>query len=107
MDSGYEKVLQVVGKRHDLIGVVLNDKRENEIPRMGLVKFVDAENGKERWIDTSEKRTRFLFEKLLKKNRDSLRSLFLSSRLDSIDVQTGQDFIKPLVRFFRMRERRW
>ncbi len=107
MDSGYEKILKVVGKRHDLIGVVLNDKRENEIPEMGLVKFTDAETGKERWIDTGDKKTRFLFKKLMATNRESRRSLFLSSRLDSIEIQTGQDFIKPLVKFFRVRERRW
>ncbi len=107
MDSGYEKILKVVGKRHDLIGVVLNDKRENEIPKMGLVKFTDAETGKERWIDTEDKRTMFLFKKIMAKNRESLLSLFLSSRLDSIEIQTGQDFIKPLVKFFRVRARRW
>jgi uncharacterized protein (DUF58 family) len=107
MDSGYEKILKVVGKRHDLIGVVLNDKRENEIPEMGLVKFTDAESGKEKWIDTGDKKTRFLFKKLMATNRESRRSLFLSSRLDSIEIQTGQDFIKPLVKFFRVRERRW
>ena len=107
MDSGYEKILKVVGKRHDLIGVVLNDIRENEIPKMGLVKFTDAESGKEKWIDTGDKKTRFLFKKLMATNRESRRSLFLSSRLDSIEIQTGQDFIKPLVKFFRVRERRW
>ncbi|MGO9481422.1 MAG: DUF58 domain-containing protein [Candidatus Kryptoniota bacterium] len=108
MDSGYAKILQVVGKRHDLIGVVLNDKREDEIPEMGLVKFMDAETGKGRWIDTSDKRTRLLFKNLTTKNRERRRSLFLTSRLDSIEVQTGQDYIKPLVQFFKAREkRRW
>ncbi len=107
MDAGYDKILRVVGKRHDLIGVVLNDKRENEIPSMGLAKFTDAETGRERWIDTGDRRTMFLFKKLIEKNRENLRSLFVSSRLDSIEIQTGQDFIKPLVRFFRMREKRW
>jgi uncharacterized protein (DUF58 family) len=107
MDTGYEKILRVVGKRHDLIGVVLKDKRENEIPPIGLVKFVDAETGSERWIDTNDKRTRFLFQRLLERKRDNLKSLFLSSRLDSIEIQTGQDFIKPLVQFFKLREQRW
>lgn len=107
MDSGYEKILRVVGKRHDLIGVVLNDKKEDELPRMGLVKFVDAETGNERWVDTEDKRTIFLFEKMRERNRANRNSLFLSSRLDRIEIQTGQDYIKPLVRFFRLRERRW
>jgi len=107
MDSGYEKILRVVGKRHDLIGMVLNDKREDEIPDLGLVKFTDAETGIERWIDTGDKRTKFLLKKMRERDRENLQSLFLSSRLDSVEIDTGQNYIKPLVQFFRMRERRW
>jgi uncharacterized protein (DUF58 family) len=107
MDSGYEKILRVVGKRHDLIGVVLNDRREYEIPEIGLAKFVDAETGTERWIDTGDKRTRLMFTRMREENRARRKSLFLSSRLDSIEIQAGEDYIKPLVQFFRLRERRW
>lgn len=107
IDSGYEKILRIVGKRHDLIGMVLNDKREADIPNIGLVKFTDAETGNERWIDTGDRRTRFLFNKLRERERENLQSLFLSSRLDSVEIETGQNYIKPLVRFFKMRERRW
>ncbi len=107
MDTGYEKILRIVGKRHDLIGIVLNDIREEEIPSMGLVKFTDAETGRERWIDTSDKKTRFLFKEFRERNIANRKSLFLSSRLDSIEITTGENYIKPLVQFFRLRERRW
>ena len=36
MDSGYEKILRIVGKKHDLIGIVLDDQREKEIPQNGF-----------------------------------------------------------------------
>lgn len=107
MDTGYDKILRIVGKRHDLIGVVLNDKRENDIPPVGLIKFTDAETGKERWIDTGDKKTRRLFQQLRERNRSQRKALFISSRLDSIEIQTGEDYIKPLVKFFRLREKRW
>ncbi len=107
MDEGYEKILRIVGKKHDLIGIVLQDQRENELPKMGLVKLADAETGEERWIDTNNKKIR----DMLKQRREELikkrKWLFLSSRLDSIEVRTGQNYITPLVQFFRLRERRW
>jgi uncharacterized protein (DUF58 family) len=107
MDSGYEKILRIVGKKHDLIGVVLNDKRESELPKMGLIKLTDAETGEERWVDTSS----IKIQKRLKEVRENMirqrKSLFITSRLDSIEVQTGDDYVKPLVQFFRLRERRW
>lgn len=107
MDDGYEKILRVVGKKHDLIGIVLDDRRESEIPEIGLLKLTDAETNEERWIDTSSARV----QKALTRRRDEIqskrRSLFIASRLDSVYVQAGENYIVPLINFFRMRERRW
>jgi len=107
MDDGYEKILRVVGKKHDLIGIVLDDRRESEIPKMGLIKLTDAETNEERWIDTSSSRVQESLRKRRLEVQAKRRSLFISSRLDSIYVQAGSNYISPLVNFFRMRERRW
>lgn len=107
MDEGYEKILKVVGRKHDLIGVVLDDRREKELPPLGLVKFIDAETGQERWIDTSSKtvRQRMLMNRMEKEKKR--KSLFMASGLDTIEVSTGSNYIQPLVKFFRRREKRW
>lgn len=107
MDEGYEKILRIVGKKHDLIGIVINDQREKSIPKMGLVKFSDAETGKERWVDTSSSKVQNWIQKYYAKLSMERKSLFLSSRLDSIEIKTGENYITPLVNFFRLRERRW
>ena len=107
LDEDYEKILRVVGKKNDLIGVVLDDRRENEIPPIGLIKFTDAETGEERWIDTSNKSVRRVMKEARKEAVAKRNTMFLTSRLDKIHVQTGVDYIKPLVQFFRMREKRW
>lgn len=107
MDEGYEKILQVVGKRHDLIGIVLNDRRETELPSIGLVRLTDAETGDERWIDTSNSSVRKRLKEIRENFKAKRRHLFLSSRIDSVEIQTGENYVTPLVNFFRMRERRW
>ncbi len=107
MDSGYEKILRIIGKKHDLIGVVLNDKREIDMPKMGLLKLMDAETGEERWVDTSSTKVQNRLREVRRQMIQQRKSLFISSRLDSIEVQTGDDYVKPLVQFFRLRERRW
>jgi len=89
-----------------LIGVVLSDRREKEIPKMGLVKFVDVETGQQRWLNTSNKNVFELIIKMNKENEIKRKNLFLSSRLDSIDINTGEDYVKPLVQFFKMRGKR-
>jgi len=107
MDEGYEKILRIVGKKHDLIGIVINDKREKSIPKMGLVKFTDAETGKERWIDTSSRKVQNWIMQYYAKLISDRKSLFIKSRLDSIEIKTGENYVTPLVNFFRLRERRW
>ncbi len=107
MDEGYERIMRTVGKRHDLIGILLKDQRETEIPSMGIIKFADAETGEQRWVDTSDPKFKKGLAALRKKMMAYRKSIFLTSRLDSIEVQTGENYVKPLVRFFKMRGDRW
>lgn len=107
MDDGYEKILKIVGKKHDLIGVVLDDRRETEIPKLGLIKLTDAETNQERWLDTSSRKVQGVLQKRREEMIGKRKSLFITSRLDSIYVRTGENYITPLVQFFRLRERRW
>ena len=107
LDFGYEKILRIVGKKHDLIGIIIKDKREIELADFGLIKFVDAETGEYRYIDTNDKDFEINFNETLKRIEEYRESIFVNSRLDSIEIQTGKSYVKPLVEFFRKRERRY
>jgi uncharacterized protein (DUF58 family) len=107
MDSGYEASLRIAGKRHDLIGIRLLDPRENELPRVGLVTFRDAETGAQRWVDTGNARVSAAFRAYRRAVEDSRRATFIKAKLDSIDIRLDKPYMKPLVDFFRLRERRW
>lgn len=107
MDEGYEKSLKILGKKHDLIGIVLTDNKEIELPDAGLIKFLDAESGNERWIDTSNSKVQKLYKAYRNKMIEIRKSLFISSRLDAIDIRTDLDYVKPLVNFFKLRANRW
>jgi uncharacterized protein (DUF58 family) len=107
LDVGYEKILRIVGQKHDLIGMVLQDPREKTMINAGLVKFRDAETGEIRYLDTGDKDVR---QSIIEENNllaDYQRQLFVSSRLDSIKIETSDSYVKPLVRFFKQREKRW
>lgn len=107
IDDGYDKILRIVGKKHDLIGLILNDPREKEMPKAGLVKFRDAETGEVRYIDTSSEIVREHFYNTIKEREAQRKALFVSSRLDSVEIDAGSSIIKPLVEFFKLREKRW
>ncbi len=107
IDEGYDKIIRIVGKKHDLIGIVLDDPREKDLPKAGLIKFRDAETNEIRFIDSSSKTVRDWFFSYIKTRNEDRRSLFISGRIDSINVDVSQSYIKPLVDFFKLRERRW
>lgn len=106
-DSGYEKILRIVGKKHDFVGIVLSDEREMVLPKVGLIKLKDAETGVDRYIDTNNRHLQKWFTENRKKSIAERKSIFLKSRLDTVEIQTDKTYIKPLIEFFRLRERRW
>lgn len=106
IDSGYEAALRIAGRRHDLIGVVLQDPREKELPKVGLMHLRDAESGMTRLIDTSDERVRFTYRQRSERAQGVRKLTFLKSRLDDIEVRLDQPYLKPLIDFFRLRERR-
>ena len=105
IDEGYDKIMNIVGKKHDLIGVVLKDPRESEIPRSGLIKFKDAETGNLRYVDTSSKKVQQMFVETLQFHDTQRKQIFMKSRLDSINIDISESYIKPLANFFRKREK--
>src|SRR3989338_7336169 len=54
IDTGYEKLLGILNKRHDIIGISISDPREKDLINIGLVKFEDAETGEILYLDTAD-----------------------------------------------------
>jgi uncharacterized protein (DUF58 family) len=107
IDTGYEAALRVAGKRHDFVGVVLTDPREKELPAVGLVPLADAETGEVRWVDTSDTKVRTAYKAASMAMNSARESVFVSSRLDAVNIQLDKPSMKPLIDFFRKREKRW
>lgn len=107
IDDGYERIIRIVSKKHDLIGLVLEDKRERQIPALGIIKFKDPETHEEIWIDSSDKNFQKNFLNLSKQIYSKRKYLFRSNKIDSVNITAGDNYIKPLVQFFKLRERRW
>ncbi|MDP4115798.1 MAG: DUF58 domain-containing protein [Bacteroidota bacterium] len=106
IDSGYENIISSLSKKHDLAAIVLTDKREYEVPPLGLIKLKDSETGETRWFNTSNAHSVFLLKNLFKKSIEMKEKVFKSAKIDSIVLSTEQDYVKPLVKFFKAREKR-
>lgn len=107
IDEGYDRILRIISKKHDVIAVELRDPREETIPDVGMIKLRDAETSQERWIDTGNATVRREFERFWQQKRAERRTFFLRSRVDAIPVRIDRPYMKPIVDFFKLRERRW
>ncbi|MEI8314740.1 MAG: DUF58 domain-containing protein [Verrucomicrobiota bacterium] len=105
-DTGFAKKLRLAGKRHDVIALSLRDPREEELPAVGLVELRDAETGARAVVDTFDRRVRATFAVKAKARLEALREMFRSASVDHVEIRTDTDYMRPLVKFFRMRERR-
>ncbi|MDZ7266380.1 MAG: DUF58 domain-containing protein [candidate division KSB1 bacterium] len=107
LSEGYEKALRVASRRHDLVAIPITDPRETEIPNIGLVELEDAETGEIFLLDTRQEANRKTFAQEAAR-RGLLREKTLrATRVDPVEVRTDQPYIEPLVRFFRMRAKRF
>ena len=107
VDDGYDKILKIIGRKHDLVGLLIKDPREEQLIKTGLVKFKDAETGEIRFIDTNNKKVQQEFYTYLVQQDEYRRQLFIVSHLDVINIETGSSYIKPLINFFKERKKRW
>ncbi|MEW6512118.1 MAG: DUF58 domain-containing protein [Bacteroidota bacterium] len=107
IDEGYDRILRVISRRHDVIAVEIADPREERLPNVGMIKLRDAESGAERWIDTGDPVVRSEAERFWHARRTARRNLFVKSRVDAIPIRIDRPYIKPIVDFFQARARRW
>ena len=105
-DTGYEKQLRLSGKRHSLIAITLQDRREVELPDVGLIELEDAESGETIILDTRSEKARRMYTELNQRADAERRQIFRASQVDSIHIRTDESYVKPLIRFFRQRAAR-
>ncbi len=95
-----------MGRKHDLVPVVIEDPLEEEFPRLGLVELEDPETGERFVVDTSDPLVRGRFARAMQAAREARRKLFKKLELDHVELSAGDDHGMALVRFFRARARR-
>lgn len=106
IDKGYWDSLKVVNRKHDLIGIHLYDEVEYDLPHMGLVKVIDPESQETTWIDTSNPYNRSNLGNQSKKNKNRLIKKSKKIGLDIVSISTNEDYVDPLLAFFKNREKK-
>ena len=101
--NNFENALKIANRKHDLITLRLYDKAEEELPNIGLVPVLDAESGEVKWVNTSSKETQKEYKIEALKRNDILKNTFKKSGVDTANIGTHEDYVKPLMALFKRR----
>ncbi|MBO4558085.1 MAG: DUF58 domain-containing protein, partial [Bacteroidales bacterium] len=99
----FEDALKIAANRHDISVINIYDKREKQLPDIGLVRVRDAETGATEWVDTSSRAMRKAYEKRARTFEEECRGVLQKYRIDNVSIATDQDYVKGLTSFFNSR----
>ena len=101
-----KRTVDIVARKHDLIGLHIFDEREVRLPDIGLMKVVDAETRKEWWIDTSQKALREKYAADFQQNLRSMKDIFGKGGAQLESLKTEDSYVIALMNMFKQRELR-
>lgn len=101
--DGFKDALTIANRKHDVVAIQVYDRRETELPAVGLMKIKDAETGQERWIDSSSTRVRAAYKEWWDRRQAAMSDSFKKCRVDSVSVRTEDDYVKALIALFDKR----
>lgn len=105
-DHDYFKSMSIANRKHDLASIQVYDRRDAEMPNVGLVRVRDMETGSDRWLDTSSSSVRKAYAKSWYERQQKLNLITARSGVDLASVTTDEDFVKALLGLFRRRSAR-
>ena len=105
-DDNYETKLRLAKQKHDLVAISITDQREEALPNVGLIQLEDAESGETLVVDTSDSAMTRQYARQFQEKREKRKTYFHSIGIDTIEIHTNRSLTEPIIRYFKMREKK-
>jgi uncharacterized protein (DUF58 family) len=103
---GWERPLNLLNRRHEVLAIRLWDPAEVELPDIGLIIMEDAETGEQLYVDTHDRRFRQRFQEAARQREAALNEAFKRAGMDALSLSTEEDMVRAIVRFATRRRQR-
>ena len=104
--TNYETNVKLASQKHDLVAISISDPREKDLPKIGLINLRDSESGETLLIDTDNREMTKLLTSYEREKRGEFKKLFRSIGVDTIEIDTDGSLVEPIIRYFKIREKR-
>ncbi|WP_124642530.1 DUF58 domain-containing protein [Amniculibacterium aquaticum] len=102
-DGFSNKTLKVTAKKHALLAMRIYDDKDQQIPDIGYARFVDAETGKQFWVNTSNSRWRYEFAEKQKQKLRQTQEVFENASAGFLNLKSGEAYAQKLLRYFQQK----
>ncbi len=105
IDEGYEHRLKSLARKHDLVMIQVSDKRETQLPKLGIIPVFDNESNKTVWVNTAFGGFR---EKMTTQHAGRQQALITFSRkhqINFISISTEEEYVSRLLKLFKVRNK--
>ena len=102
-ERDFKSALTIANRKHDVVAIQVYDRRVAELPKVGLMKMLDAESGDEVYVDTSSSGVQKAHNEWWREQCSKRETVFAKSRVDSVSIRTDEDYVKSLIALFARR----
>jgi uncharacterized protein (DUF58 family) len=99
----FDEAIRIANRKHDIIGLKTYDKREKEIPSVGIIRMKDAETDEYAWVDTTSLSVRRNYAQWYQTMDSSVNETLVRAGVDFVSMATDEDYVKPLINLFKKR----
>ena len=104
--TNYETNVKLASQKHDLVAISISVPRDRNLPKIGLINLRDSESGETLLIDTDNREMTKLLTSYEREKRGKFKKLFRSIGVDTIEIDTDGSLVEPIIRYFKIREKR-
>lgn len=95
--------LSIARKKHDVKAIQVFDMLETGLPPVGMMRLYDVETGEQKWVNSSSKTVQMQVQQNYEMRMKQVKDDFKKARIDSVQIQTDEDYVKPLIQLFSLR----
>ena len=99
----FEDALKIASGKHDMVGIRVYDRREQQLPDVGILELKDAETGEKVWVDTASRAVRDAYARNWEQTSALIDSSLKRCRADNVKIATGEDYVTSLMKLFKRR----
>jgi len=100
MTDEYKDTLKIVSRKHDVAGIRIYDKREKDIPNLGIVEMMDQETGEQLLVNTSSKKVRTEYKAYHLERVGYFEDSFIKSGAGALSCRVDESYVKKLLGYF-------